>query len=264
MTPTPLTASELDVARVGQGPPVLFIHGSVVGAELTWRHQHPLGEYWTLILPNRPGFGKSPPLERGDFEAEAPLFAELLGDGAHLVGHSYGAIIALLAAAQRPEAVLSLTVSEPGALLLAGTPEGETMIEQGNALYAARDVVEPADFLRMFRAGTGSARTTPEELPASLRRGAELVMSERPPWEAEIPLEALADADFPTLVISGGHSAVFESVCDTVAGSLGAERAVIEGKSHSIPETGTPYNERLHRFLAAATPPGAAKPGSHL
>ena len=30
------------------------------------------------------------------------MFAELLGDGAHLVGHSYGAVIALLAAAAGP------------------------------------------------------------------------------------------------------------------------------------------------------------------
>lgn len=57
---------------------------------------------------------------------------------------------------------------------------------------------------------------------------------------------------------------MFESVCDVVAGSLGAERAVIEGKSHSIPETGAPYNERLHRFLVAATPLRAATPGSPL
>ena len=29
----------------------------------------PLAERWTLVLPNRPGFAASPPLERGDFEA---------------------------------------------------------------------------------------------------------------------------------------------------------------------------------------------------
>ena len=61
-----------------------------------------LAERWPLVIANRPGFGASPPLERSDFEVEAPLFAELLGDGAHLVGHSYGAVIALLAAADAP------------------------------------------------------------------------------------------------------------------------------------------------------------------
>jgi pimeloyl-ACP methyl ester carboxylesterase len=240
---------DLEVARIGDGPPILFVHGSIAGAELTWRRQRPLAERWTLVIPNRPGFGASPPLPRNDFEDEAGLFAELLGDGAHLVGHSYGAVIALFAAARRPQAVLSLTVSEPGALKLAGTPAGEELIAQGELLYAARDSIPPADFLRFFRSGTGSSRATPEELPEELLRGAELAMEERPPWEADVPLDALAAAGFPVLAISGGHSPVFEAVCDNLAERLGGERARIEGRGHNIPETGTPYNERLERFL---------------
>jgi pimeloyl-ACP methyl ester carboxylesterase len=244
----------LDVKRFGEGPPIVFVPGMIVGAERTWRRQLPLAERWELVIADRPGFGASPPLPRGDFELEAPLFAELLGDGAHLVGHSYGAVIALLAAARRPDAVLSLTVSEPGALKLARTPEGEEMIGNGERLYAARDAISPADFLRHFRGGAGSSRATPEELPAELLRGAELAMAERPAWEAEVPLEALAAAGFPVLAISGGHSPVFEAVCDTIAAELDGGRAVIEGKGHNIPETGAPYNERLERFLEAALP----------
>lgn len=239
----------LDVLEVGEGPRIVFVHGSIVGAETTWRRQLSLAERWRLVIAERPGFGASPPLERGDFEVEAGLFAELLGDGGHLVGHSYGAVIALLAAAERPEAVLSLTVSEPGALKLAGTPEGEEMIANGNRLFAARDSIAPVDFLRYFRAGTGSSRQTPEELPEELLRGAELAMAERPSWEADVPLDSLVAAGLPVLAISGGHSPVFEAVCDTVAERLGGERATIEGKGHNIPETGAPYNERLERFL---------------
>jgi pimeloyl-ACP methyl ester carboxylesterase len=158
-------------------------------------------------------------------------------------------VIALLAAALRPEAVLSLTVSEPGSLKLAGTPEGERMIANGNRLFAARDAISPADFLRFFRSGTGSSRATPEELPAALLRGAELAMAERPSWEADVPVQALAAAAFPALVLSGGHSPVFEAVCDNLAAGLGAERAVIEGKGHNVTETGAAYNDRLERFL---------------
>ena len=110
--------------------------------------------------------------------------------------------------------MLSLTVSEPGALKLAGTPAGEEMIAHGERLYAARDSISPADFLRFFRSGTGSSRATPEELPEELLRGAELAMAERPSWEADVPLDALAAAGFPVLAISGGHSPVFEAVCD--------------------------------------------------
>jgi hypothetical protein len=75
-------------------------------------------------------------------------------------------------------------------------------------------------------------------------------MRERPPWEADPPLAALRDADFQKLVISGGHSPVFEAVCDGVASRLGARRAVIEGRRHTIPATGAPYNECLHSFLS--------------
>src|SRR5436190_1060808 len=138
-----VTAADLDVLRLGAGPSVVFVHGSIVEAKRTWRKQLVLAERWRLVLPNRPGFGASPPLERGDFEVEAPLIAELLGDGAHLVGHSYGGVIALLAAGLLPEAVKSLTVSEPGALTLAGDdPAVRTMIEQGNRLYEFRDRME--------------------------------------------------------------------------------------------------------------------------
>ncbi len=246
---TTLKAVDLDLTRHGEGEPIVFVHGTIVGAETTWRRQMPLAERWSLVIANRPGFGASPALERGDFELEAPLFAELLGDGAHLVGHSYGAVIALLAAAQRPAAVLSLTVSEPGALKLAATPEGEEMIANGELLFAGRDAISPADFLRHFRGGAGSSRSTPEELPAELLRGAELAINERPSWEAEIPLERLAAASFPVLAISGGHSPVFEAVCDAIAERVGGERAVIEGRGHNVPETGAPYNRCLERFL---------------
>jgi len=243
----------LDVTRLGTGPPVLFVHGSVVGADLTFSRQHELADRWTLILPSRPGFGDSPPLERGDFEAEAPLFAELLGDGAHLVGHSYGGVIAMMAAALRPEAVRSLTVSEPGALpFAADRPEVAEMIANGERLYADPESIPTDVFLRLFRSGAGSANPTPERLPQELRRGAELLKSERPPWEAEIPLEALAGAEFPVLVISGDHLPAFEAVCDALAERLGAVRAVIPGRGHTIPGTGAAYNERLDRFLSSA------------
>src|SRR3954470_14894315 len=126
----------LEVERLGEGPPVLLIHGDIVGPTLTWRKQRELASRWSLMIPSRPGFGESPPLERNDFEAEAPMFAELLGDGAHLVGHSYGAVIALLAAAERPEAVRSLTVSEPGCLrVAAGNPVVDEMIADGERLF---------------------------------------------------------------------------------------------------------------------------------
>ncbi|HEU4702337.1 MAG TPA: alpha/beta fold hydrolase [Conexibacter sp.] len=248
-----LRAADLQVERMGEGPPVLLVHGSIVGPRQTWRMQRELAARWTLILPHRPGFGASPPLPRGDFEAEAPLVAELLGEGAHLVGHSYGAVIALHAAALRPEAVRSLTVTEPGALrVAAGHPLVEETIANGEELYRHRATLSPRDFVQLFRTGVGSAHATPEAMPEWLARGAEHVMRERPPWESDPPIAELAAAPFPKLVISGRHSPVFETVCDVLAERIGAERATASGRSHSIPLVGAPYNALLEDFLRRA------------
>lgn len=246
-----LSATELQVTRLGAGPPVLLIHGSVVGPMRTWRHQLELGESFSLILPHRPGFGDSPPLPRGDFETEAPLMAELLGEGAHLVGHSYGAVIALYVAALRPDRVRSLTVSEPGCMrVAAGDPLVDAAIANGELLYARAGDLTPLEFLRWFRGGVGSTNETPAALTGELLAGARLLVRERPAWQADPGFEVLLEADFPKLVISGGHSPVFEAVCDAVASRLDARRAVIAGRGHTIPATGSPYNELLHAFLS--------------
>ena len=268
MSSGPIAASDLDVARVGRGPAVVLVHGSIVGARQTWRKQRALGSSWTLVMPNRPGFGESPPLERGDFAVEAELIAELFGDdagaGAHLIGHSYGAVIALLAAAARPSCVRSLIVSEPGLLrLAAGDHAADAMVTGGERLYRVAAELPPAEFLRLFRTGVHSTHETPETLPPELERGVKLSARERPPWHADVPFERLAAATFPKLVISGCHSPVFETVCDVVAERIGARRTRVAGRGHTIPATGEAYNAVVQDFLRAAASqehPASANP----
>jgi hypothetical protein len=49
-------------------------------------------------------------------------------------------------------------------------------------------------------------------------------------------------------VLSGGHNAAFDAVCDVLEERLGAERAVLPGAGHSIPRA-PGYAERLEAFL---------------
>jgi pimeloyl-ACP methyl ester carboxylesterase len=239
------------VERLGDGPSVLLVHGSVTGARLTWREQLPLAERWTLHLADRPGFGESPPLERSDFEAEAPLVADLLAEPTHVVAHSYGGVISLLAAAMRPDAVRSLTVVEPPAFGVArGHPAVEAFVARGTELWT-EGPDDPAAFLERFFGLVGS-RPILGRLRPELEQGARLLMSERYPWEARIPLDELAAAPFPKLAVSGAHDDAFEAVCDVLAETIGAERAVFSGQGHRVQRTGAPFNERLERFLAAA------------
>jgi hypothetical protein len=64
-------------------------------------------------------------------------------------------------------------------------------------------------------------------------------------WSADLPLQALATATFPKLVVSGGHSPGFDAVCDDLAERIGGTRAVISGAGHEIQFTGPPVNDTL-------------------
>ena len=243
----------MHVETVGRGPRVVLVHGSVGNGASTWAAQEPLAERFTLVVPDRPGSPPNPPVDRVDFEEQAPLVAELLGDGAHLVAHSYGGVISLYATALRPEAVRSLTVIEPPAFGLArGHPAADRLVEELDALWAQVDAIEPAVFLSRF-SSLVIGRTVPpdRELSPELEQGVRTLMVERPPSEADPPLEALAAAPFPKLVVSGAHSAAFDAVCDVLQERLGAERVVLPGAAHNAQRT-PGFNQTLVSFLERA------------
>jgi len=245
---TQAQTTSLDVLVWGSGPRVVLVHGSVVDGIGTWKEQRQLGDRWRLEVVNRRGYGKSPfPSGRSDFEYDARDIADMLGDGAHLVGHSYGAIVALYAAALRPQAVRSLTVNEPPAFrLLKGDPAADAMVAGEAGLDRSvppRAFLEA--FLKMIAGRGGTPPAVPDPLPAGLEQGVRTTMSQRQPGEAEIPIAALKQTSFPKLVTSGGHNQVFESVCDLLQRELKAERAIIRGAGHQVQSTGAPFNERL-------------------
>ncbi len=228
-----------------------------MGGAATWEAQYPLADRWTLLVLDRRGFGASPPTEREDFEVDARDIADALGEGAHLVAHSYGGVGALLAAAARPEAVRSLTVVEPVAYSVALHHEAVRRCVEQIGTYFTDTSVGTREFLMGFLQLMGLQTRLPDPLPLGLESTTRLLMRCRFPWTAEIPLDELARAPFRSLVISGGHSPVFESICDALADRIGAERAVIRGAGHATPRTGTPFNERLESFLLAADRPSA-------
>src|SRR5688500_17836556 len=106
----------LSVESWGAGTPVVLVHGSLATGAEEWEAQRPLAEKgFRLLVPDRRGYGNSPAAEGEDFLRDADDIAELMGDGAHLIGHSYGGLGVMVAAARRPEATRSLTLLEPGA-----------------------------------------------------------------------------------------------------------------------------------------------------
>lgn len=236
-------------SRMDSQTRLLFVHGSVVNSDLTWSAQKPLGERFAIAAPNRRGFPPGPDVDRVDFEDEAVWFEQFLEPGTHLVGHSYGGVIALLLAARRPDLLHSVTVVEPPAFGAArGNPAVEEFVRRIDELWAQSAPRDPGDFLRGFLSIVGSS-TPPGTFTPELLQGARTLMVERSPAEAEIPLDDLARAPFRKLVVSGGHSAAFEAVCDALAERLGAERAILPGMGHSVQRLGAPFNELLASFV---------------
>lgn len=230
----------------------MLIHGSVVGGRPTWRAQLPLANRFRLFVLDRPGFPPNPPVERVDFEKDAELVGGLLEPGDHLVGHSYGGVIALLAAAARPELVRSLTVIEPPATRLAlDVPAVADFAACGAGLYASGQTDDVEAFLLRFLQAVGSTFIPPSPLPPDLEQGARALIVERGPWEAEIPLEILRTAPFPKLVVSGAHHPAFDAICDTIERELEAERVVLPGHGHAA-QRHPGFNAHLTDFVERA------------
>jgi pimeloyl-ACP methyl ester carboxylesterase len=241
---------ELDCETWGErGDRVVLVHGDVFDGPATFETQRPLAADHRLVVVNRRGFGASPRVTGEDFDVDADDVAALLEqEPAHLVGHSYGGVVSLLAAARAPSSVRSLVVFEPPAFgLVLDRPHVQRFVAEIKHLLQEKP--EPEEFLPAFvRAVGGDPSRLPHPLPEPLLRAAGVQMHGRWPWEATIPVEELARADFPKLVVSGGHSALFDAVCDVLEGALPADRAVHQGAGHSIPRLGAPVNQTLAAF----------------
>jgi len=232
---------------------IVLVHGSVMGGRGTWAAQRPLAERFELLVLDRPGFPPNPPVERIDFATDAALVAGLLEEGDHLVGHSYGGIVSLLAAASRPDVLRSLTVIEPPCTrVAAGVPEVDAFARAGIELYATARSGEPDEYLRRFLAAVGSEFDPPSPLPPELERGARNLAIERGPWEADIPLAALAGTPFPKLVVSGAHLDAYDVICDVLERELRAERIVLPGYGHAV-QRHPDFNDRLADFVESAS-----------
>jgi pimeloyl-ACP methyl ester carboxylesterase len=238
------------VEVAGSGPRLVLVHGS--GGNSGWPAQRPLAERYTLVMPTRTGYPPNPPLEHIDFDIQARELLELLEPGDHVVGHSYGGVISLIAA---PDAELaSLTVSEPPAFGVASEHPAVARLVTDLAPLWPTDL-PPEEFLRTFVETIGALGpyNAPSPLPPELEASVSAMMVERGPWEAEIPFARLTGRSLPTLVVSGAHSAAFDAVCDVFEEQLGAERAVLPGAGHSIPRA-PGFNELLEEFLLRAEP----------
>ncbi len=242
--------SRLHVTEWGTGPRVVLVHGgSPGGGAESFAAQKPLAERWTLVLPDRPGHGQTAPQGREDFERDADLLAPLLATGSHLVGHSYGALVALYMAAQQPQAIRTLTLIEPPAYwLAAGNPAVDEMSRANQELFE-NPPENPADFVRSFFALVGIDIQIPESAPAELFRAiADGLINIRGPQDARLDPAELTIGGYPILVLTSGRTAGFEGIAAALVAKTGAAHAVVSGTDHSVQTSGEKVNPLLERL----------------
>lgn len=253
-----VAGSQIHVTRWGdEGPRVILVHGSAQGSSAGGdRHfvaQRTLAaQGWQLIVPDRPGHGRSlAPGRPDDAEADAVWVGELLGEGAHLIGHSFGGCVALAAAARRPEAVRSLTLIEPGMQKLA-TDEPEVRALGLKMMRAILFSFSPQRRARRFFELLG----IPPEVrgrsdDAEMRRIGRSIAKLKVPSAAILrrQLEVVKAADVPLLVVNGGWSRAFDATGIRVAEVGGGTHRIIASPHHFPNLVTNGFNELVADFM---------------
>lgn len=242
----------LSVTKRGdEGPVVVLVHGTAMPGRMSWGLQKPLAADYQLWIVDRRGYGDSPPVKRReDFEVDAQDLLEVVPQGAHLVGISYGSISAVLAAAEDPQRLASLTLVECPAFNMApGDPVAAEAINTLNALHADTTLDDHAWFERFVRA-IGGGNAFPKPLPPPFDETVKLVRGHRMSWDQELPLDAIASARLPVLVITSGEHQGFDAVGDHIAAVLDARREYIGGHGHLVPLAAEQFNALLDDFFS--------------
>ena len=279
--PAPPSAPEnaaslpIHVERVGSdGPTIIFVHGGVQtgagGGPLSFAKQRVLAERgWQLGFVDRPGFGKSPSRGVDDMMADAVWVGDMLGEGAHLVGHSWGGAEAFLAAARRPEAVRSLILIEPALHVLAlSHPETDAASRAaiGGLLEPLLTAQTPADYGRgfihtagvvgssTFDAGNADDNAGTVDDAMAERFGCALLQARMaPPPALQHAAQAVAAAKIPTLIITGGWNPAFDAIGQVVARLTNGRFATVRAPNH-FPQMENPeaLNDLLDAFAREA------------
>jgi pimeloyl-ACP methyl ester carboxylesterase len=162
---------------------------------------------------------------------------DVLGDRVHLVGHSFGGLVARAAAIEQPDAVVSLTLMSSGPaaiphpsasnleLIVQALPvmDLEAIWEAKRRIESATEVAPPPSHIEDFL-----HRRFVANHPTALLRMAQQLLTEQD------RVDALADRGLRTLVLYGAQDDAWPpSVQDLMAKRLGADVVVVEAAGHS-------------------------------
>lgn len=248
----------IHAASRGEGEALLLVHGDFSNSRLAWREQwQALAEHHRLIAIDRRGYGQSPkePTPYTFASEAADLAAAMDAAGiktAHVVGHSYGGLIALSLAVGMPERVQSLHLIEPPLLaLLSDDADVAQMIAASEKIYRqapewTAEQITLAFFSMVaspeFAASLPDKSVWPEFLDAAKR-----IEHQQLPGEYSKDVLGQIDPGLAVQVYRGGKShPVLRKVAAAVATALPQAKLIdIPEAYHDVQRAGDPFNQAL-------------------
>lgn len=236
-----------------QGDPIVFIHGSYATTS-TWKKMvaH-IAEYYPCILIKLPGHCGLPDpsdMERPSINTETDLIQEVVSKetetAVHLVGHSYGGVVALELALQSNIKLRHLTLFEPVATWVLDVVMDTTMSGKVsdflNEYRPAVDKNEPHACARVIDFWAGEQ--TFEHWPAHIQDAmGPLTQNNIRHWDlcttARFGLNDIKNINVPATVVHGSESNdVAHAIVDHLQKHLPySNRYIIDGASHGMVAT---------------------------
>ncbi|MEJ7732175.1 MAG: alpha/beta hydrolase [Polyangiaceae bacterium] len=256
------------ISTRGQGTRVIALHSGGMSGRQWRRLSERLEGGHRILLPDFLGSGENPPWsDDADFHwgMDADVVEEILlaDDGrAHLVGHSYGGLIAVTVAQRHPEAVRSLVVYDPvamGIVHAAGDAEAiadlaRTDVRTVDDAHGGGEAWLTA-FVDWWN-GPGAWTSLPAPTrDAFLRVGRKVYYEVRSLLSDRTPAGAYARVTAPALVLSGERSPLAaRRVGALLAAAMPHGRQqTIAGAGHMGPITHAgEVNEAIAAHIAAA------------
>jgi 3-oxoadipate enol-lactonase len=253
-----MTPPAVHLERAGEhGTPVLLLHG-IGGAAASFAPQLAfLAGSFRAMAWDAPGYGASPdpdgPPGMAGFTAAAARVLDEHGPG-HVVGSSWGGVIATRLAGERPDLVLSLTLGDSSRGSGHSAASAERMRRRARDLSA----VGPAEFARrrgpaLLSSGAGQALVDCVVATMSAVRLPGYGYAAEAMAETDHEM-LLAAVSAPTLVLVGEHDTVtgVEESRRLAAGIADARLEIIPGAGHAAnQERPVEFNRALGDFLAA-------------